>query len=78
MVIHFDGYTNPADLEDVPEGLTDCGVNIPKNYYFSSNWDKVSCKRCLRQKNNILKSYKINEDAIVKEMGDMADFFNKN
>jgi hypothetical protein len=39
-----------------------------------NNWEEVTCKKCLRLKELYIEACKIDEEAIVRQMGEMADF----
>lgn len=72
MKIHFDPY-----YDDCYDGPTPCGVQPKEGYESSSNWKNVTCKRCLNQKERLQTSFKNTEKETVRQMGEMADFFNK-
>ena len=54
-----------------------CGVWLGENSELTHQWEKVNCKRCLNKRNKIDHQTKCEEDAIVSQMGDMADYFKK-
>lgn len=73
--IHFDPY---FDREDVSESFTMCGVVYSyEDADATLNWSSVTCKRCLRQRKRITEIVNNTESTIIKQMGDMADFFEK-
>jgi len=43
----------------------------------TDDWDFVTCKKCLRLKERYIEGCKIDEENIIKQMGEMADFFEK-
>ena len=51
-----------------------CGVWFGEASNISSDWERVTCGRCLRLKKQIKSRVVTEEKAIVDEMGDMADF----
>lgn len=44
----------------------------------TDDWDCVNCKKCLRLKDAYLKGVEQDEKMIVAQMGDMADWMEKN
>lgn len=81
-VVHFDPYFN-SDCHDAPE-KSSCGTigfwdgDSDEDCYQSTNvWDKVTCKKCLKQKERLQKGFESDEKEIVKQMGEMADFMSK-
>jgi len=78
--IHFGFMENYGDYESHCYGCetTICGCtgeNAIENA--TDNWEKVTCKNCLRLKDAVIAGIKSDEEAIIKQMGDMADFFEK-
>ena len=69
MKKHFDPYTctNDEQLEKA-----DCGTVLGSEYHYTCQWDKVTCKRCLRSKQRLIRCYEKIEEAIVDQMGEMA------
>lgn len=73
MKTHFQPYHDEyGDIEVMPCG-TKAYFDIPSDT--TSNWKHVTCKRCLGQKEKIQKSFEENEKEIVRQMGDMANFY---
>jgi len=56
-----------------------CGtpVNHDDDIEISRDWNKVTCKRCLKQREAIDFSVKKQEEVICEEMGKMADWWEK-
>lgn len=74
MKTHFDPYVEESCFTE----YATCGiVTSDKGYNTTTNWDEVTCKRCIRQKENIIKFIKETEDAIVKQMDDFVEFQEK-
>ena len=45
-----------------------CGTFIPDEGYITEWWSRVTCKRCLKNKEKIEESYKIDEQLILASM----------
>jgi hypothetical protein len=56
-----------------------CGARVTAIHdtELTGNWKYVTCKRCLRQKDKIDGWVEENEKAIVNDMGQMADWWEK-
>lgn len=54
-----------------------CGVKVGENYDFHYDWRYVTCKLCLRNRDKIESAVRVEEESIVDQLGDMADFFKK-
>lgn len=67
-VTHYDGFMDPEE-----EITPICGTQGDE-LEGSSNWDWVSCKRCLKLKDSATEERKEIEKDIVKQMGDFVDF----
>jgi hypothetical protein len=79
MKIHYGFFENCGDYESplyICEN-TICGCSGEKvvEEYTIDYWEDVTCKKCLKLKDAVIKGEKLNEEAIVNQMGDMADFF---
>lgn len=74
MKTHFDPYTAP---DECPDEKAWCGTILGDECDVTGNWKEVTCKRCLKSKDKMQKAFEHNESMIVKQMGDMADFFEK-
>jgi len=74
--IHFDPYFNTDDLDYDSKAM--CGT-VYSEYYACgvSNWDDVTCKKCLKMKIKLQNEHEQIEKHIVKQMGDMSDFMKK-
>lgn len=72
MRIHFDPYNDGDPSETAP-----CGTHIGDEYDGTSQWSKVTCKRCLKNKKRLQASVEAIEKEIIRQMGDMADFIRK-
>lgn len=70
MKLHFDPYRETG--EDCIHAL--CGTVVGEEYESTTLWIEVTCKRCLVGKKKINEWVKETEKAIIKEMGDMANF----
>ena len=80
MKIHFGFMENYGDYESPCWGCetTVCGCtgeNAIENTV--DDWEEVTCKKCLRLKAAVIEGIKSDEEAIVHQMGEMADFFKK-
>ena len=80
MKIHFGFFENYGNYESPCYGCetTVCGCtgeNAIENTV--NNWGKVTCKNCLKLKDAIIAGIKSDEEAIVHQMGEMADFIQK-
>lgn len=75
MKVHFEG---PYFSEYTEKHI--CGTEVSEfsdDLDISNDWSKVTCKRCLKNKESINKFIKSTEEEINKQYGDMADFFSK-
>jgi hypothetical protein len=56
-----------------------CGTRVTDNEdtLLTRDWNKVTCKRCLKQIKNIDEDIERNEKLIVDSMGDMVEFMGK-
>lgn len=71
---HFDPYAE----DDSPPDKTLCGILPPLNDYFStSNWNHVTCNRCLSMRKKLQLEVDLIEEDIVKQMGDFVKFQNE-
>lgn len=80
MKTHFGIIYNGGDYES-PLLICDntlCGYDgeIPCENAVD-NWKLVTCKKCLRLRESYEYNEKENEKHIIKQMGDMTDFFKK-
>jgi hypothetical protein len=50
-------------------------LEFDEKYDSTENWKYVTCKKCIKQKDKIMKYVKETEDRIIHDMGDMAKFF---
>ncbi len=81
MKIHFGFFENYGDYESpfygCEETICGCiGENILENYT-SEDWRDVTCQKCLNLKDKVIAGQEEDEKAIVQQMGEMADFFEK-
>ena len=79
MKTHFGFFCNDGDYEypQVHCEKTVCGYdseNVTENYTYE-NWDLVTCKKCLKVKDEVIASQLEDEEFIVYQMGDMVDFW---
>lgn len=78
MKIHFGIMEDCGDYEHplmiCDETLCGCTGEIPTENS-TNDWREVDCKKCLRLKNRYEDGIKEDEKYIVKQMGDMAEFF---
>lgn len=51
-----------------------CGIWLGEASSLSGEWSRVDCQRCVRSKVKISLSAAAEEDAIGRQMGDMANF----
>lgn len=47
-VTHYDPYPDAEETE-----VAMCGTKVGENYYWSSHWASVSCKKCLKTREKI-------------------------
>lgn len=73
MKTHFDPYRN----DEFYDGPSPCGTIVGENYSSSANWNYVTCKRCLKKRKIMQISFDSTEKEIIRQMGDMAEFFEK-
>jgi len=79
MKMHFGffedcgSYETPLDCCE--ETLCGYPVGDSLEEYVTDCWNDISCKRCLRLKDAVVKGQEADEQAIIAQMGDMADFF---
>lgn len=79
MKTHYDPYM-PSSLypnEEEPPEFTYCGTITGEEYYCTNSWDRVTCKKCLKGRDRIALIVNKQEEIIINQMGDMAEFFNK-
>lgn len=50
------------------------GENVTENYTVE-DWGCVTCKNCLKLKDKVIAAHKADEEEIIKQMGEMADYF---
>lgn len=74
--IHFDPYFND-EYHECPEKAP-CGIRVGENYQAANEFKNVTCKRCLNQQNRLTQNFQNNEQEIIKQMGEFADFLDKN
>lgn len=55
-----------------------CGTWLGETSELSGDWNRVDCKRCLKDRPAITASSKAEEAAIVEQMGDMVAYFRRN
>ena len=67
-------YESPCVICE--ETLCGCTGEIPCENSVE-DWDLVSCKKCLNLRGAYEFGREAEENAIVAQMGDMADFFNR-
>lgn len=72
MKTHFDPY---SQVDECPDEKAWCGTALGNECDLTSNWKRVTCKRCLRSKERIQREFEHTESMIVKQMGQMADFY---
>ena len=70
MSVHYEPYPNESDYAETAM----CGTKILENYFHSSDWHKVTCKKCLKQKIKIMQEVLNNERQIIKQMKEQVDF----
>lgn len=76
MKTHFEPYATTEP--DEPIEKYPCGTIAPSDYATTTHvWASVDCLRCLKNKERLQKSFEETEKAIVCQMGDMANFFEK-
>ena len=74
ILIDYGNYETPLMCcEETLCGLT---TEIPCENA-TDDWKLVTCKKCLRLKEQYIAGVKADEEAIVQQMGEMADFFKK-
>lgn len=76
--IHFGIMENHGDYEQtlIICETTLCGYTSEKSIENATDyWEDVTCKKCLNLKENYEKCQQIEEEHIVNQMGDMAEFF---
>jgi hypothetical protein len=80
MAIHFDPYLD-VDWEASNSEFHPCGSRIADSKYHelycAQNWDKVTCKKCLKNKKALQESFEKTEKQICEDMGSMAAFIKK-
>ncbi len=80
MKTHFGYLINEGDYECpcicVAGDKTICGCvgeEVLENYT-TDNWKDVTCKKCLKLKDKVIKAHEEDEKECIKQMGEMADF----
>ena len=78
MKIHFGFLENYGDYESPAYGCEEvvCGCHGEMSIEnATSDWDEVTCKKCLRLKEKVIEGERRDNEKAVKQLGDMADFF---
>jgi hypothetical protein len=75
---HFGFFEDYGDYESPCYGceITVCGCtgeNAIENTV--DDWKEVTCKKCLKLKDAVIAGIKSDEEAIMHQMGEMANFF---
>ncbi|HXD09503.1 MAG TPA: hypothetical protein VN653_05530 [Anaerolineales bacterium] len=65
-------HYSPRSSDD--EERAYCGVWLGEGSGLSGEWRLVDCLRCVRNKSKILRSFELEERAIIDQMGDMEKF----
>jgi hypothetical protein len=60
--------------QDDSEEQAACGTWLGEASNLSGDWFRVDCRHCIRSKGKIASSIAAEEDAIVQQLGDMANF----
>jgi len=77
FIVNEGDYETPIICVDNDETICGCtGEEVLENYT-TDNWKTVTCKKCLRLKDSVIRGQKEDEKAIIKQMGEMADFMQK-
>jgi hypothetical protein len=80
MKIHFGLIYNAGNYES-PLNICDetlCGLTGEEpTVNATNNWNEVDCKKCLKLRGRYELGLKADEEAIVHQMGEMADFWEK-
>ncbi len=69
MKAHYYPSTDSEDVEQAP-----CGSWLGEGSSLTGFWGNVTCRRCFKSKGKITSAAEADEDFIVKQMGEMADF----
>jgi hypothetical protein len=81
MKEHYGFITNCGDYESplfcCDETLCGCVGEEVLEEHTTDIWDIVTCKKCLRMKGAVIEGQKEDEKHIVEQMGDMADFMER-
>lgn len=68
MKTHYSAH--PQDDEE----RAACGTWLGEGSNLTGDWSCVDCRHCLRSKGKIASAVAAEEEAIVEQMGDMANF----
>jgi len=63
-----------AHPQDDSEEQAVCGTWLGEASSLSGDWSRVDCRHCIKRKGKISLSVAAEEEAIVQQMGDMANF----
>jgi hypothetical protein len=73
MSTHY--YPYIGDLEELEQAP--CGTWLGENSEFTGEWGWVTCGRCIRSKERLIVAIEADEREIVKQMGEMAEFMER-
>jgi hypothetical protein len=65
-------HYSPFLQEDEEQAV--CGTWLGEASNLSGDWSRVDCRHCISRKRKIASSIAAEEQAIVQQMGDMANF----
>ena len=75
MKVHFDPYSCSSDSDDSAPDLAPCGTIPPcDDYLATSDWDRVTCKRCLCKKDKLQSAFDESEKIIIMQMRSFVEF----
>lgn len=80
MKIHYGYIYNAGDYETkiMCCEQTACGIDTEKTIEnVTEDWDCVSCKKCLKLKDAVIQGKKRDEEIIIKQMGDFAEWMER-
>lgn len=69
MKVHYDCFIDPEE-----ESRPSCGITWIDNIEVSSNWDDITCKRCLNRKKKTIELVISIENHILDDMAGFVEF----
>lgn len=77
MKTHYHPYSlyDSKEIEGIERAY--CGVALGESSELTMHWTQVTCRICLKRRSAIEAAVQSEEDAIVEQLGAMADFMKR-